>query len=71
MEDEDLFEKAANAADELYNIRDTYFPTDPNEKLSKLKSNLILLSNSSIPSLLVQFSSMGKNCRLAMKFHAF
>ncbi|KAL3501820.1 hypothetical protein ACH5RR_036269 [Cinchona calisaya] len=48
---EDLLEKAAKAADELYNIRDTYFPADPNDKLSKLQteSDLVLQTLNSIP----------------------
>lgn len=49
--EEDLFQKAAMAADELYNIRDTYFPADPNEKVSKLQaeSDLALQLLNSIP----------------------
>lgn len=35
---EDLMEKAAKAADELYNIRDTYFPGNPNDKTYKLQT---------------------------------
>ncbi|XP_024994185.1 tetratricopeptide repeat protein 5-like [Cynara cardunculus var. scolymus] len=34
----DLMEKAAEAADDLYRIRDTYFPPDPNDKISKLQT---------------------------------
>ena len=33
----DLMEKATQAANDLYTIRDTYFPSDPNEKFSKLQ----------------------------------
>lgn len=49
---EDLLAKAAKAADELYNIRDTYFPADPNDKISKLQaeSDLVLQTLNSIPS---------------------
>ncbi|XP_027095307.1 uncharacterized protein [Coffea arabica] len=48
---EDLLAKAAKAADELYNIRDTYFPADPNDKISKLQaeSDLVLQTLNSIP----------------------
>lgn len=48
---EDLLDKAAKAADELYNIRDTYFPADPNDKSSKLQteSDLVLQILNSIP----------------------
>lgn len=35
--DEDLWARAAKAADDLYQIRDTYFPVSPDEKVSKLK----------------------------------
>ncbi|KAL7607814.1 uncharacterized protein LOC111912589 [Lactuca sativa] len=34
----DLMEKATQAANDLYTIRDTYFPSDPNEKFSKLQT---------------------------------
>ncbi|KAI3729375.1 hypothetical protein L6452_18031 [Arctium lappa] len=34
----DLMEKATEAADDLYRIRDTYFPSDPNDKISKLQT---------------------------------
>lgn len=49
--EDDLFEKAEKAADELYTIRDTYFPADPNDKASKLQteSDLALQLLSSIP----------------------
>ncbi|KAI5677270.1 hypothetical protein M9H77_08220 [Catharanthus roseus] len=49
--EEDLFAKAERAADELYTIRDTYFPADPNEKTSKLQTeyDLALQLLSSIP----------------------
>lgn len=49
--EEDLFAKAERAADELYTIRDTYFPADPNDKTSKLQteSDLALQFLTSIP----------------------
>ena len=33
----DLMEKATETTSDLYTIRDTYFPSDPNEKFSKLQ----------------------------------
>ncbi|KAG8366689.1 hypothetical protein BUALT_Bualt17G0105600 [Buddleja alternifolia] len=49
---EDLFAEASKAADELYNIRDTYFPTNPDDKTSKLftESNLALQLLDEIPA---------------------
>lgn len=35
---EDLFSEASKAVDMLYNIRDTYFPANPDDKTSKLSS---------------------------------
>ncbi|KAL0424674.1 UNVERIFIED_CONTAM: Tetratricopeptide repeat protein 5 [Sesamum radiatum] len=48
---EDLFAEASKAVDLLYNIRDTYFPTNPDEKTSKLlmESNLALQLLDKIP----------------------
>ncbi|KAL8035038.1 hypothetical protein ABFX02_12G071100 [Erythranthe guttata] len=48
---EDLFAEASKAADVLYGIRDTYFPTNPDDKASKLlaESNLALQLLDSIP----------------------
>ncbi|EYU29381.1 hypothetical protein MIMGU_mgv1a0235091mg, partial [Erythranthe guttata] len=48
---EDLFAEASKAADVLYGIRDTYFPTNPDDKTSKLlaESNLALQLLDSIP----------------------
>lgn len=34
----DLMENATEATNDLYTIRDTYFPSDPNEKTSKLQT---------------------------------
>ncbi|XP_043696113.1 tetratricopeptide repeat protein 5-like [Telopea speciosissima] len=36
--DRDLMAKAAKIAEDLYNLRDTYFPADPEEKISKLQT---------------------------------
>lgn len=48
---ENILEKAAKAADELYIIRDTYFPLNPNDKLITLhsQSQLALQLLDSIP----------------------
>ncbi|GFQ06885.1 tetratricopeptide repeat protein 5 [Phtheirospermum japonicum] len=48
---EDLFAEASKAADALYTIRDTYFPTNPDDKTSKLvaESNLALQLLDEIP----------------------
>ncbi|KAL0380833.1 UNVERIFIED_CONTAM: Tetratricopeptide repeat protein 5 [Sesamum angustifolium] len=48
---EDLFAEASKAVDLLYNIRDAYFPTNPDEKTSKLlmESNLALQLLDKIP----------------------
>ncbi|KAI3467020.1 hypothetical protein Pfo_023683 [Paulownia fortunei] len=48
---EDLFAEASKAADALYNIRDTYFPTNPDDKTSKLltQSNIALQMLDKIP----------------------
>lgn len=47
----DLMAKAAKSVDDLYNIRDTYFPADPDDKISKLQtqSDLTLSLLDSIP----------------------
>ncbi|XP_039123108.1 tetratricopeptide repeat protein 5-like isoform X3 [Dioscorea cayenensis subsp. rotundata] len=34
----EVIQRTAEAADELYRVRDTYFPKDPDEKISKLQS---------------------------------
>ncbi|MFS8018017.1 hypothetical protein Hanom_Chr15g01387191 [Helianthus anomalus] len=34
----DLIKQATEAADDLYRIRDTYFPSDTNDKINKLQS---------------------------------
>ncbi|MFS8018014.1 hypothetical protein Hanom_Chr15g01387151 [Helianthus anomalus] len=34
----DLIKQATEAADDLYRIRDTYFPSDANDKINKLQS---------------------------------
>ncbi|KAL8228970.1 hypothetical protein R6Q57_013870 [Mikania cordata] len=34
----DLMKKATEATDDLYTIRDTYFPSDPNDKIHKLQT---------------------------------
>lgn len=36
---QDLFAEASKAADELYNIRETFFPPNPDEKTSKLNTD--------------------------------
>lgn len=48
---EDLFAEASKAVDVLYNIRDTYFPANPDDKTSKLstESNLALQVLDRIP----------------------
>lgn len=45
-------DQAAKAADELYLLRDTYFPLDPNHKIAALQSQSHLALNllDSIPS---------------------
>ena len=49
--DEDPFAKAAGAAEDLYHLQDTYFPVNPDEKISKLQeeSDLALKLLDSIP----------------------
>ena len=49
---EDNMAKAMKAADDLYNIRDTYFPANLDEKISRLQaqSDLALKLLDSIPS---------------------
>ncbi|KAJ4974357.1 hypothetical protein NE237_007531 [Protea cynaroides] len=37
-EDRDLMAEARTAAEDLYDLRDTYFPADPEEKISKLQT---------------------------------
>ncbi|XP_077243971.1 uncharacterized protein LOC143884345 [Tasmannia lanceolata] len=51
-EDLDLLSKATKAAEDLYILRDTYFPSDPNEKSSRLQqeSDLVLNLLDSIPT---------------------
>ncbi|XP_059649646.1 uncharacterized protein LOC132295391 isoform X2 [Cornus florida] len=51
-EAEETMAKVAKAADDLYNIRDTYFPANPDDKISKLQteSDLALKLLDSIPS---------------------
>ena len=39
---EDLFAEASRAVDLLYNVRDTYFPENPDEKASKLSTESTL-----------------------------
>ncbi|KAF7827709.1 tetratricopeptide repeat protein 5-like [Senna tora] len=48
---EDPLAKAAKAAEDLYNLRDTYFPVNPDDKISKLQeqSDLALKLLDSIP----------------------
>lgn len=50
-QEEDQLVRATKAAEELYDLRDTYFPTDPNEKMAKLRSqsDLALKLLDSIP----------------------
>uniref|UniRef100_A0A166EE22 Tetratricopeptide repeat protein 5 OB fold domain-containing protein n=1 Tax=Daucus carota subsp. sativus TaxID=79200 RepID=A0A166EE22_DAUCS len=49
---ESIMDQAAKAADELYLLRDTYFPLDPNHKIAALQSQSHLALNllDSIPS---------------------
>lgn len=48
---EELFGEARKAADDLYQLRDTYFPANPAEKISELqrKSDLALSLLDSLP----------------------
>lgn len=48
---DDLFAEVSTFADELYSIRDTYFPINPDDKTSKLlaKSNLAIQLLDKIP----------------------
>lgn len=48
---EDTFDKATAAAEELYHIRDTFFPINPEDKISKLRelSDLAVKILDSIP----------------------
>lgn len=48
---EELFGEARRAADDLYQLRDTYFPANPAEKISELqrKSDLALSLLDSLP----------------------
>ena len=50
-EEEDLMAKATIAVEDLYHIRDTYFPTNPDDKVSKLQneSDLVLNLLDSVP----------------------
>lgn len=43
-EDEDVLSRAEKAAEDLYHLRETYFPSEPDDKTSKLQreSDLIL-----------------------------
>ncbi|KAK7390919.1 hypothetical protein VNO78_19114 [Psophocarpus tetragonolobus] len=49
--EEEPFSKAAKAAEDLYHLRDTYFPPNPNDRISKLQheSDLALKLLDSIP----------------------
>lgn len=51
QEGEDLWAEVARAAEDLYNLRDTYFPSNPLDKISKLQaqSDLSLNLLDSIP----------------------
>ncbi|KAI8558381.1 hypothetical protein RHMOL_Rhmol04G0087500 [Rhododendron molle] len=51
---------AMKAAEDLYNIRDTYFPSNPDDKISRLQahSDLALSPLDSTPSELASASSM-------------
>jgi hypothetical protein len=44
-EGEDIWAKATKAADDLYILRDTYFPPNPLDKISKLQSQSDLSLN--------------------------
>lgn len=51
-EDRDLLSQAIAAADRLYHLRDTYFPSDPQDKISTLQRDADLALNllDSIPA---------------------
>ncbi|KAF9594055.1 hypothetical protein IFM89_027029 [Coptis chinensis] len=51
-EDEDVMKKVTLLTEDLYHLRDTYFPVDPQEKISKLQNhvNFALSLLDSIPS---------------------
>ncbi|KAJ6905746.1 hypothetical protein NC652_023490 [Populus alba x Populus x berolinensis] len=58
-EGEDIWAKATKAADDLYIMRDTYFPPNPLDKISKLQSqsNLSLNLLDSIPLVVAETAS--------------
>ena len=64
-EREDPLAKATIAADDLYQLRDTYFPPNPDDKISKLhtQSDLGLKVLDSIPP--------GLNLLVSLFFHSF
>ncbi|XP_068643065.1 uncharacterized protein [Aristolochia californica] len=42
VQNRDLFSEAAAASESLYHLRDTYFPTNPDEKISRLQKEAVL-----------------------------
>ncbi|GKC53396.1 hypothetical protein Tco_1076141 [Tanacetum coccineum] len=54
-ESEELMKQATESADDLYNIRDTYFPSNPNDKITKLQTHSQIALNllDSIPSVVM------------------
>lgn len=62
-EQEDPLAKATRAAEDLYQLRDTYFPANPDEKLDKLQreSDLAIKLLDSIPLGKFQSSSIPNN----------
>lgn len=52
VDDQDMVARAVLATDNLYLLRDTYFPENPDEKISKLRreADLALKLLDSIPS---------------------
>lgn len=51
-EDRDLLSQATEAVEQLYHVRDTYFPSDPQHKISTLRNDADLALNllDSIPA---------------------
>lgn len=58
-EEEEALSRAAKATEDLYHLRDTYFPPNPHDRTSKLQhhSDLLLKLLDSIPPGLFCFSS--------------
>ncbi|KAI8525465.1 hypothetical protein RHMOL_Rhmol13G0232400 [Rhododendron molle] len=60
---------AMKAAEDLYNIRDTYFPSNPDDKISRLQAHSDLALNllDSTPSELASASSIASQSHLAIQ----